>query len=305
MTIVVGLAPGNKGQAALHLAAVLARSRLEDLLVCTIVKAPWPPDPNQSDREYLAYQEGVAQTAIEHARSYLGKGPLDVKYVVRRASSAAAGLLEMTLSHPTSSMVVLGSSSAGSLGTVNLGGVAERILHGAGVPVAVAPRGYRDGPVTELARMSVAFGRADHDSALLVRAARSAGDFATSMRVVCFAVRPMVAVNEATPLGAEQAVVDQWQQRIERDVARARSGIDGDDGDDGGPKGGARLLERVEVVLGEGTSWEAALHAIDWTNGDVLVVGTSSGPSSRFFLGSHAAKIVRNSPVPVILVPRE
>ncbi len=71
-----------------------------------------------------------------------------------------------------------------------------------------------------------------------------------------------------------------------------------------GQAGGSRLLQRVEVVLGEGASWDAALRDIDWAVGDVLVVGTSSGPMSRFFLGSHAAKIVRNSPVPVILVPR-
>lgn len=304
MTIVVGLAPGKKGQAALHLAAVLARSRVENLLVCTIVKAPWPPDPNQSDREYLAYQEQVAQTSVESARSYLGDGPLDVQYVVRRASSVAAGLLELTLEQP-SSMVVLGSSSAGLLGNVNLGGVAERILHGAEVPVAVAPRGYREGAITELARMSVAFGRADHDSELLLRAARFARDLSTAMRVVCFAVRPMVAVNEATPLGAEQAVVDQWQQRIEHDVAAAASVVGSGDETDDGQAGATRLLERVEVVLGEGTSWDAALRDIDWAVGDILVVGTSTGPFSRFFLGSHAAKIVRNSPVPVILVPRE
>jgi nucleotide-binding universal stress UspA family protein len=37
----------------------------------------------------------------------------------------------------------------------------------------------------------------------------------------------------------------------------------------------------------------------------VLVVGSSSiGPVARVFLGSRASKIVRNSPVPVVLVPR-
>jgi nucleotide-binding universal stress UspA family protein len=61
---------------------------------------------------------------------------------------------------------------------------------------------------------------------------------------------------------------------------------------------------RVPVVVGEGDSWGEALHDVAWTSGDVLVVGTSSGPFSRIFLGSHAAKIVRNSPVPVVLVPR-
>jgi nucleotide-binding universal stress UspA family protein len=36
----------------------------------------------------------------------------------------------------------------------------------------------------------------------------------------------------------------------------------------------------------------------------VLAVGTSSSAVSRFFLGSHASKIVRNAPVPVFLLPR-
>lgn len=299
MTIVVGLAPGKKGHAALHLAAVLARSRVEDLLVCTIVKAPWPPDPNQSDREYLAYQEQVAQTSLEYARSHLGAGPIEARYVVRRAPSAAAGLLELTVAQPTS-MVVLGSTSAGILGHVMLGVVAERILHGAEVPVAVAPSAYRGSPVTELTRVNVAFGRADHDSPLLARAAHAARDLSASLRVVCFAVRPMVAVNEAVDLGAERAVVDQWQRRIEHDVNAAAAALKKGSTN---PKS-VRLPERIQVVLGKGTSWDAALHDIEWGAGDLLVVGTSSGPFSRFFLGSHAAKIVRNSPVPVLLLPR-
>ena len=37
----------------------------------------------------------------------------------------------------------------------------------------------------------------------------------------------------------------------------------------------------------------------------MLVVGSSSiGPVARVFLGSRADKIVRHSPVPVVLVPR-
>jgi nucleotide-binding universal stress UspA family protein len=37
----------------------------------------------------------------------------------------------------------------------------------------------------------------------------------------------------------------------------------------------------------------------------VLVVGSSSiGPVARVFLGSRSSKIVRHSPVPVVVVPR-
>jgi nucleotide-binding universal stress UspA family protein len=60
----------------------------------------------------------------------------------------------------------------------------------------------------------------------------------------------------------------------------------------------------VDVVVGQGGTWADALNDVSWGSGEVLAVGTSSSAVSRFFLGSHASKIVRNSPVPVFLWPR-
>ncbi len=298
MTIVVGLAPGKKGLSALHLAAVMARSRVEDLLVCTIVKAPWPPDPNYADREYLAYQEKALQASLEHAREYLGADPIHAEFVVRRATSVAAGLVTL-IGEREVSLAILGSSSSGVLGHVMLGAVSERIVHGADVPVAVAPRGYRGGPTTQLSRVSVAFGRADHDSGLLKRALVGAREFSSPLRVVCFAVRPMAVSSEAIESAAEQAVVNKWQQRLESDVAATVAGVESVD------PGARSVATRLEVVMGEGGTWGAAISDVEWSSADLLVVGTSSGPFSRFFMGSHALKIVRNSPVPVLLLPRD
>ena len=60
----------------------------------------------------------------------------------------------------------------------------------------------------------------------------------------------------------------------------------------------------MDFVVGQGGSWAEALADVSWSDGEVLAVGTSSSAISRFFLGSHASKIVRNSPVPVFLMPR-
>ena len=47
------------------------------------------------------------------------------------------------------------------------------------------------------------------------------------------------------------------------------------------------------------------MEDIEWQDGEVLVVGSSSvGPRARVFLGSRASKIARQSPVPVVVVPR-
>ncbi|MGZ6589769.1 MAG: universal stress protein, partial [Solirubrobacteraceae bacterium] len=62
---------------------------------------------------------------------------------------------------------------------------------------------------------------------------------------------------------------------------------------------------QAPTVVGHGASWEEAIDDVEWRDGDVLVVGSSSAaPASRVFLGSRASRIIRHSPVPVVVVPR-
>src|SRR5829696_4764966 len=61
----------------------------------------------------------------------------------------------------------------------------------------------------------------------------------------------------------------------------------------------------VEAGIAEGRDWEDALDSLPWEEGEVLVVGSSRlGPVARVFLGSNSTKIVRSSPVPVLIIPR-
>jgi universal stress protein family protein len=47
------------------------------------------------------------------------------------------------------------------------------------------------------------------------------------------------------------------------------------------------------------------IPSIEWEPGDILLIGSSdAGPAPRVFLGAHATKILRHTPVPVIAVPR-
>jgi nucleotide-binding universal stress UspA family protein len=300
MTILVGLAPGQKDDAALHLGRMLARSVHEDLIVLAVVPAPWPPDPYQGDKEYLAHLESRAGKALARARTLLATGDLDVECLHLRAESVSAGLLRVMEERQVSS-IVLGSSSTGLLGRVMLGGVAGRILHATDLPVIVAPRAFHDLSATRISRVSVAFGRADHDGELVARAAATARTMSAQMRVVCFAVRPMPEYVGAVEPSNEQLVVGEWMQRLRNDIAGALATA----ADRAGQADGQTVTAtRVETVLGQGGSWADALYDVSWSDGDLLVVGTSTGPLSRFSLGSHAAKIVRNSPVPVMLLPR-
>ncbi len=58
----------------------------------------------------------------------------------------------------------------------------------------------------------------------------------------------------------------------------------------------------LQVVTGNG--WDQALDAADWEDGEILALGTSPrGDIARVFLGARGAKIIRHSPVPVLVLP--
>jgi nucleotide-binding universal stress UspA family protein len=282
MTMVVGFAPDGRGRAVLHLAAMLARSGGEDLHLCAVVPSPWPPSPAKVDAEYQEYLVGAAENALSRARARL---PSDVRasYEVLHARSAGAGLLEAA-SRVDATLIVGGSAADGGSGMVSVGSTTSRLLHSSHVPVALAPRGFRAGEGARVTRVTVAFGGRQAD--LVTATASVAARVGTSLRVASFAVRARPPYTSGVGTEADTAMTDQWIQEIS---AAAHA-----------------VAPDAECAIGVGEDWGEALEDVDWRDGDVLVVGSSSiGPLARVFLGSRATKIVRHSPVPVVVVPRE
>jgi nucleotide-binding universal stress UspA family protein len=67
------------------------------------------------------------------------------------------------------------------------------------------------------------------------------------------------------------------------------------------------LPEGVEasVETATGSTIEDAVQALDWHRGELVLVGSSRlAAPRRLFLGSTAAKMLRELPVPMIVVPR-
>ncbi len=291
MTILIGLTPDERAESALALGGLVARSAHDDVVVTSVVPTPWPPNPYRPDAEYLELQERAADQALDQARTQLGSD-LDATYLVHRARSVSSGLIEVA-ARSAATQVVLGSSSSGAAGRVALGGIAQRIMHSSELPVALAPAGFQADPATRVTRLTVGFGRGDQDSDLLTRTQAVADTLGAALRVACFAVRPWTAYSGSIEYGAEDLVVDEWVKQLNADIAAAL-----------GIAEPTSLATHVETVLGQGYTWDEALANVSWVDGEVLVIGASSSSVSRFFLGSHAAKIVRNAAVPVVLIPR-
>ena len=58
-------------------------------------------------------------------------------------------------------------------------------------------------------------------------------------------------------------------------------------------------------MAARGATIEEAVRALDWHDGEIVLVGSSRlATPHHLFLGSTAAKMLRELPVPMIVVPR-
>ena len=293
MTMIVGYAPDEHGSAALQLAGLAARSSGDPLVVASVIPAPWIPGMAKVDAEYREYLDATADAALEQARADM---PPDVEatFVRQNARSAPAGLLRLAEQNDAN-LIVLGSSSAGLFGHVALGSVTDRLVHSSPVSVALATRGFRCKPGATVRRVTAAYGGSDRADDLVLAAARIAARLGAALRIASFAVWSPPAYTTTLGTDAEDLVLHQWTATMESKANEALAEVE--ELRDAPPQ--------VETGIGRGQTWGQALDDIGWEDGDVLVVGSSGiGPVAQVFLGSRATKIVRHSPVPVVVVPR-
>jgi len=298
MTVVVGFAPNKDEYGGLELAALLARSSGQDVLAVTVVPALWPtPVAGTVDREFDEWAHSHGEAAVAEAQRVAVDHCLGVEFAATwvHGKSVAGSLLEEA-QRREASMLVVGSGNDGRWGYVHVSSSADRLLHSAEVPVAIATRGFHADPTATVSRATCAFRGDDVSQRTLVAASQVCADIGASLRVATFAVRgrSMYPPDGGIGMSAEDMIMDRWISQANDAQAAALKTLD------------AAEDKPVEVtaVVASGRSWAAALGSLEWSHDEVLVVGSSStGSLSRILLGSSARKIVRHSPVPVIVAP--
>ncbi len=291
MTLVVGYAAVKGDPAPLHLAAALARSAGQDLLVVSVVPAPWPtPLARAADRELEAWARGHGEQAVAAASVLLAELCPDVeaRAVAVRGKSEAATLIDQA-ERAGASMIVVGSGTDGSWGTVVVSSTADRLLHSSPVPVAVATRGFRAAADATVTRATCAFRGDDASASVLERTASICRDVGAALRVATFGVRGKTMYPPE--VRGEDDVLSAYVEHtaaLQTAAVAALTGVRPDD---------------TETAVATGRTWPEALETLLWERTDVLVVGSSSASlMKRLFLGSTATKIIRASPVPVVVV---
>lgn len=296
MTLVVGFQPGKDETSGIELAATLARSLGQDLLSLTVVPAPWPtPVAGHTDREFEAWSEQQGARGVAEAEMLLADHCPDVPSVARWAPGRSIpGALLDQAEQINAAMIVIGAGSAGSYGNVHLGATGNRLVHSSRIPVAVATRGYSSGDHGRVRRVTCAFRGDEVSRRTLERTAAICKEIGASLRIATFAVRGRTMYPPEVGTHAEDMVLERWVKQATAAQEEAMAGL---------VRSGFATAD-VESVVTTGRTWATTIDRLPWDRDDVLVIGSSSaGFMERIFLGSNASKIVRHSPVPVVVVP--
>lgn len=279
---VVGYTATESGDDAVALASRLADASGAELELVMVLPeegrgAVVPPDAG-----YERFLRGRAEGWLAAGAAKVPDG-VPHRVHVRFAESFAEGLVtaaaELGASH-----IVVGAAHGSRRGRYGLGSVASELLHSSDVPVVLAPAGSRDveDPIT---RVTAAIGTRPGADALLEEGVALAAATGATLRLVS-----LVTVD--LPASVDTGVIRIAGAAHADDVLdRARATL----------PGGAS----ADAVVAKGESIEDAVAHLDWKPGEIVLVGSSRlAQPRRLFLGSTAAKMLRELPVPMIVVPR-
>lgn len=280
--IVVGVDGTGSGLDAVALATRLAQATGDPLIVACVY-----PEGDRSSLDAAAAVHGPAAKALEAARALAEEAAAEYRTVP--SGSPARGLAELA-EEENAAMVVAGSHRGGAFGRVASGGTAERLLHGSGCPVAVAPRGYRQRATDKLRRVGVAFVDTPDGHEAVRYAAELAGRSGVPL-TLCSVVS--VHANWFVPEAVrpeEETVPAEVRQDYQEALDRALAGL---------PDG---VQATAELLYGEVVD---ELSVVDERGVDLLVCGSRGyGPVRRVLLGTVSSALLRQASVPVLVVPR-
>lgn len=296
MTILVGYAADQGGRAALDLGVQLARSAGDSVLAVTVVPRPWPtPSMAKIDGEFAQWATAHAAESIAEAKQYLAKIAGDISSdAISAAGKSIPGTLVSVLEEHQADLLVIGSADDGRHGRIAVGSTAGWLLHSSTVPIAIAPRGYRAPVGATVRRVTCCCPATTGTAAVLRLAATVASRVGSTLRIATFGVRGRTMYPPETGLHSEDLVLTEWRSQA---LAAQQEALAELDAESLTPPG-------TTLAFGAGANWTEALEDLEWDDGEILVIGSSPmGPLARVFLGSNATKIVRHSPVPVVVVP--
>ncbi|MBG6237276.1 nucleotide-binding universal stress UspA family protein [Mycetocola sp. CAN_C7] len=285
MRYIVGYTDTPAGADALALGVRLARSMAASLDIVIVLRSEARPTLVPSDTGYERFLHETAQGWLKDAAAAVPRDVPTQTHIVY-AESFARGLLD-TSRDLEGSMIIVGAARGGLLGRATVGSVAGALLHSAVVPVALAPEGSSSTVgLNTVTRVTCAVGTRPGASELLDAAVLAARAAHVPMRLISLVTLDMD--DMATPPAVAERAATHAEQVLAYAAEHLPEDID------------------VSVLTASGNRVEDAVNQVDWEPEEVVFVGSSRLAKPRhIFLGSTAAKMLRELPVPMVVVPRD
>ena len=188
------------------------------------------------------------------------------------------------------SLIVIGSSHRGAVGRVLAGTTAERLLHGAPCPVAVAPAGFHADDDHAIDTIAVAYDRSDEAKSALLAATAIAPALGARLRVV-EVLDPSWIATPALMTGPAYNVMPhpEIEQPAREHLADVVAAL---------PE---NMTAEAVVIIGDPERELAA----ETERVDLMIAGSRGyGPHRAVVLGSVSGRLVRDASCPVLVVPR-
>jgi nucleotide-binding universal stress UspA family protein len=283
MKLLIGVDKRQGGRDALNLAQALAIGAADEgaasaMVVTVLYGGPLPmeyallPDSEAREAEsvFTEAQKRLEGFEIE-TRAYGGGSP--------------ASILTTLAEQEEFDAIVVGSPHRSAFGQVMIGSVANSLLNGAPVDVAVAPRGYAQAEHGAPQTIAVGYDGTPEAKVALRHAEELARRYNATIRVVTVIKPPVPA-----PVMVPAAYTPQFPSEPDKVVNEGVNSID--------PR-----LAADRVLLDGDPATKLARACEDEV--DLLVVGSRGyGPMTRVLLGSVSRQVVQKAPCPVLVARR-
>ena len=272
--ILIGFDDSSGAHDAVALARILAPGS-------TVVLAYVLPHEDPLARHYqlLGYEDSpAAQGFFDKAVATLD----GIETEVRSYVGASPAHVLCDLAEKEVDLVVVGSPHRGILGRALIGSVAQALLHGAPVPIVLAPRDYAKEDHDSLRTIAVAYDGTPESDAALRQAEGLAISAGASLEVLTVATPPAVR----NVLGQSSTATPEPYTAIEQAI---------DNVDDAVEVHAHMLIGPVAETLANACKKHT----------DLLVTGSRDyGPLERVLIGSVSSQLIHMAPCPVLAVPR-
>lgn len=298
--IMIGVSQRDSGSTAgldaIALGLLLARAVGHEAVITHVYRSSFDfPGAGHIDAEWRAFMAEQAQTVLQHVQRQASdeqmSGAGELTYATLGHKSSGVGLAEASEQQEVEG-IVIGPHAGGDPGVVSTGATAHRLFHASAVPVSIAPEGYHLRAPQQLTRLVVAYDGTAEADRVLAHAVWVAEQSGCAMHLVHFITEVTNIYGSTIGFDSEAQVL---QSLGEDSMRRLQSAAET-----------CPPSVEVSTQICKAVSIEEAMAAVEWDAGDLLVTGSgSAGRLHRVFIGDTSFKILRNSRLPVMVVPRQ